>query len=199
MEINISNKKWLLCCSYNPSCIDLFLTNRPKCFQSTMTMETGISDFHKMVITVLKFFYKKQKPKIIHYRNYKTFNANLFKEKLNNELLNIDINNVCQVLLSTVFISTWQKCTHKIYLSNNSAFMTKDLRAAIIQRSKLRQKSLKQRTNDSKHLYDRQRNLCVRLLRKTKRDYFKQLNKKVISDNSKFWQTISPLFSEKVL
>ena len=35
----------------NPSCIDLFLTNRPKCFQSTMTMETGISDFHKMVIT----------------------------------------------------------------------------------------------------------------------------------------------------
>ena len=71
-----------------------------------MTMETGISDFHKMVITVLNFFYKKQKPKIIHYRNYKTFNANLFKEKLNNELLNIDINNVCQVLLSTVFIST---------------------------------------------------------------------------------------------
>ena len=58
-----------------------------------MTMETGISDFHKMVITVLKIFYKKQKPKIIHYRNYKTFNANLFKEELNNELLNIDINN----------------------------------------------------------------------------------------------------------
>ena len=52
--------------SDNPSCVDLFLTNRPKCFQSTMTMETGISDFHKMVITVLKIFYKKQKPKIIH-------------------------------------------------------------------------------------------------------------------------------------
>ena len=48
-----------------------------------------------------------------------------------------------------------------------------------------------------KHLYNRQRNLCVSLLRKTKRDYFKQLNNKVISDNKKFWQTISPLFSEK--
>ena len=44
-----------------------------------MMMETRISDFHKMVITVLKFFYKKQKPKTIHYRNYKTFNGNLFK------------------------------------------------------------------------------------------------------------------------
>ena len=49
----------------NPSCIDLFLTNRPKCFQSSMTMDTGISDFHKLVITVLEIYYKKQKPKII--------------------------------------------------------------------------------------------------------------------------------------
>ena len=77
----------------NPSCIDLFLTNRPKCFQNTMTMETGISDFYKMVITVLDFFKKKQKPKIIQYRNYKTFNANLFKEELNYELLNINSLN----------------------------------------------------------------------------------------------------------
>ena len=35
------------------------------------------------------------------------------------------------------------------------------------------------------------------LLRKTKRGGFKQLNNKVISDNKKFWQTISPIFSEK--
>ena len=30
-----------------------------------------------------------------------------------------------------------------------------------------------------------------------KRDYFKQLHNKVVSDNRKFWQTISPVFSEK--
>ena len=72
-----------------------------------MTMETGMSYFHKMVITVSIFFYKKEKPKIIHYRNYKTFNANLFKKELNNELLNIDINNAELVeFTSTVFIST---------------------------------------------------------------------------------------------
>ena len=184
----------------NPSCIDLFLTNRPKCFQSTMTMETGISDFHKMVITVLKLFYEKQKPKIIHYRNYKTFNANLFKEELNNELLNIDINNAELVEFTSTVLSVLDKhapIKRKYIRANNSAFMTKELRAAIMQRSKLRQKFLKERTNDSKHLYNRQRNLCVSLLRKTKRDYFKQLNNKVISDNKKFWQTISSLLSEK--
>ena len=48
-----------------------------------MTMETGISDFHKIVATVLKIFYKKQKLKIIDYRNYETVTANLFKEELN--------------------------------------------------------------------------------------------------------------------
>ena len=44
---------------YNPSFIDILITNRPRCFQNTLTVETGISDFHKMVITVTKVFYKK--------------------------------------------------------------------------------------------------------------------------------------------
>ena len=34
-------------------------------------------------------------------------------------------------------------------------------------------------------------------MRKTKRDCFKQLNNKVVSDNRKFWQTVSSLFSGK--
>ena len=38
----------------NPSCIDLFLTNSAKSFKSTCTIETGLSDFHKLVVTVLR-------------------------------------------------------------------------------------------------------------------------------------------------
>ena len=56
-------------------------------------VETGISDFHKMVVTVLKVFYKKQKPKIIKYRKYSNFNNDMFQEDLNNELLNVHLNN----------------------------------------------------------------------------------------------------------
>ena len=55
----------------NPSCIDLFLTNSPLSFQNTVTMSTGLSDFHKMVITVLKTTFAKKKPKEIIYRDYK--------------------------------------------------------------------------------------------------------------------------------
>ena len=42
----------------NPSYIDMFLMNRSQYFQNTS--KTGISDFHKLVVTVLKMFYKKQ-------------------------------------------------------------------------------------------------------------------------------------------
>ena len=61
------------------SCIDLFFTNCPIYFQNISTIETGISNFHKLVVTVLKMFYKKQKPKIIQYRICKTFNEQLFR------------------------------------------------------------------------------------------------------------------------
>ena len=62
-------------------------------FQNTAAIETGISDFHKMVITILKVFYKNQKPKIIQYRSYKNFNNQMFERELDSELLKIDLNN----------------------------------------------------------------------------------------------------------
>ena len=36
----------------NPTCIDLILTNFPKNIQELSTLETGLSDFHKIVLTV---------------------------------------------------------------------------------------------------------------------------------------------------
>ena len=50
-----------------------------------------------------------------------------------------------------------------------------------------------------KSLYNKQRNLCVSILPKNKRDYFGNLNSKIFTDYRKFWKTVSPLFSEKDL
>ena len=60
----------------NPSCVNLFLTNYPRYFQNTSTIETGISDFHKLVVTVLKIFYKKQKPKLFNTETLKLLTSN---------------------------------------------------------------------------------------------------------------------------
>ena len=36
-----------------PSCIDLILTNCPRSFQNSHAIETGLWDFHKLVVTVM--------------------------------------------------------------------------------------------------------------------------------------------------
>ena len=70
----------------NPSCIDLFLTNSPLSFQNTGTITTGLSDFHKMVVTVMKTSYPKAQPEIIYYRDYKNFDLHNFRAELREEL-----------------------------------------------------------------------------------------------------------------
>ena len=36
----------------SPTCIDLILTNRQKSFQNSTIIETGLSDYHKLTVTV---------------------------------------------------------------------------------------------------------------------------------------------------
>ena len=72
----------------NPSCIDLLITKRLKSFQNSVVIETGLSDFHKMCITVMKIYYSKQKPFIIHYRKFKGFNNDSFIKDLQTLLKN---------------------------------------------------------------------------------------------------------------
>ena len=74
--------------------------------------------------------------------------------------------------------------------------MTKSLRKEIVLRSILRSKFLKTKIEESKQRYSKQRNLCVTLLRKSKRNYFADLDSRILKDNGKFWKTVNPLYSE---
>ena len=66
----------------NPTCIDLMLTNQMTYFQNTRAIETGLSDFHKMPVTVMKTSFKKHPSKVVSYRDYKGFSNTLFNEEL---------------------------------------------------------------------------------------------------------------------
>ena len=81
-----------------PSTIDLILTNRGRRFQNSTNIETGLSDHHKLTITVMKSLFQKQVPISISYRDYKHFNHDLFRNDLlralynkNNTKINYDI------------------------------------------------------------------------------------------------------------
>ena len=60
---------------------------------------------------------------------------------------------------------------------------------------------MKYNNNSDRNLfaYKRQRNLCVKHLRKSKNVFYNNLNVKKITDNRKFWQTIKPNFTDKTL
>ena len=63
-----------------PTCIDLITTNYPGLFQNSCVVEIALSDFHKMVVTVMKTSYRKSQPKIMHYHNYKNFSNDIFRD-----------------------------------------------------------------------------------------------------------------------
>ena len=59
----------------------------------------------------------------------------------------------------------------KYLRANQGRFMTKDLHKAIMKRSRLRNKFVRYRTDISRDEYKKQRNLCVCLLKKAKKDH----------------------------
>ena len=83
---NIVKEKSCFKNAMNPSCIDLFVTNSPLSFQNTIAVSNGLSNFHKMVIIAMKMSLQKHSRSERHYRNYKYFDWNKFKNNLNEKL-----------------------------------------------------------------------------------------------------------------
>ena len=186
---------------YNPSCIDLFLTNSAKSFESTCTIETGLSDFHKLVVTVLNEKHERMPPKIIQYRNYRKFDYAIFNNNLRKQTKNLNFSELDFATIRKIFMEILDKFAplkKKYIRANHSKFVTKEHSKAIVLRSKLRNQFLKTKTQESKLKYNKQRNLCVSITRKAKRSYYENLDLKEITDSKKFWATVKPLFSNKI-
>ena len=68
------------------SCMDLILTNSQRSFQNSCAIETGLSDFHRMTVMVLKAAFRKRKPKVKYYGNDKRFCNENYQNELVAEL-----------------------------------------------------------------------------------------------------------------
>ena len=182
-----------------PSCIDLFLTNSPLSFQNTATVTTGLSDFHKLVVTVMKTTFPKMKPRIIYYRDYKKFNLQEFRRELRNELRKTLILGYAH--FEQIFLQVLEKhapVKQRVVRANDKPFMTKVLRKAIMRRSFLKNKYHKIRSEESQKAFKKQKNYTNRLLKKEQIKYWGNLDLKKYLDNKKFFDTVKPLFSNSV-
>ena len=77
--------------------------------------------------------------------------------------------------------------------------MNKSVPKAIMVRTKLLNKLRKENSLINELGYKRQSNFCTTLIKKTKRNFYNNLNVNKITDNKSFWKTVKPSFTEKTL
>ena len=110
----------------------LILSKVPRSFQSTCAIETRLSDFHVMPLTVMKKIFKKLKNGIENYRCYKKFSNKVFRECLlkklsKEEFINNDdgLQRFCNINLEALNQHAPQN--KKYVRGNQMLFMTKQL------------------------------------------------------------------------
>ena len=182
----------------NPSCIDLFITNKYRNFQNTTAISTGLSDFHKMSLTVMKTKFKKQQPKVVHYRDYKNFNDTTFGNDLQLYLhISSSYDDFEKIFLEVLELHAPLK--QKIIRANEAPYMTRCLKKAIMKRSELESKYFKSKSEIDKVNYKRHKNYVSRLYKREMKSFYRNLDLKSFLDNKKFWKNVKPLFSDKAV
>ena len=93
-----------------------------------------------MIVTVLKASFDKQKPNVVNYRDYKIFRAETFRQELQTELADLDVECLIYASFQDTFLRVLDKHApmKKRYIrANDSPFMNRTLRKAFMLRTRL--------------------------------------------------------------
>ena len=98
-----------------------YTNEQGKQFMSSTLIKTGVSDFHKMVVTILKSYFRKREAKIIKYRSNKNFSNDSFRQRLLEEL-NKSFITVSDLAKSNAYVLEVLNKERKPLLSNKADF-----------------------------------------------------------------------------
>ena len=166
-------------------------------FQNTIAVSNGLSDFHKMVITVMKMSFKKHSPIERHYRDYKYFDRTRFKNNLNEKLSEGISNYESFETTFTEVLNKHAPLRKKFLSANNAPYITKTLTKAIKRRPQLEIKYRKTKTQTDLKLYKKHKNFCSKLDKRERRKYYEFLDLKNVLNSKEFWRTMRPFLSDK--
>ena len=194
-ELNLRNRKWLVCCSYNlhKNLIEEHLRVLTKGIQfysesyenilfmgdyNVEITETNMSSSCEIyhLTDIIK------QPKLLNTETTKVLETK-FRIELTNILhLNI-IDSRNTEFFKNIFLKVLNKQAPikvKNLRANHSHFVTKELSKVIMLRSKLRNQYLKWKSEEVRIRFKIQKNLCITLLRKAKHHYYENLRKIMI-------------------
>ena len=147
----------------------------------------GLSDCHKLVLTVLKTSIPKGNPRQSTYRDYKK----LGYLKFNNELKNVHtIENIdnCTKFDEKFFevLNKHAPLKRKLLRENRASYVSKALRKVIMRRSYLEKVYFKNRTENSLRAFKKQKSFFSRLYNKDRKKFFISLKPSFVKDNQLF-------------
>ena len=147
----------------------------PTLFFNSPIVETGISDHHSLICSMLRSTFCKSPAKFIYYRSYNNYNKEKFENVLKQRLVSSsNFEEFFDTFLAT--LNEHAPLIKKNTRYNHQVFMSKRLRKAIMKRSKLRNTFNKKISSENWQNYKRQRNICSIILKSSKKTFFETLN-----------------------
>ena len=165
-------------------------------FFKTETVFTGLSDFHKLVLSVFKLHFSNAKAKEISYRNFRDFKEDNFNRDLQNRLSAESVEEYAPFEKVLLDVLNKHILKEKVVPANHAPHIAKTLRKAIMKRPFLEKVYFKKKTPDSLTKFKKQKNYCSRLYKKE----WKNISKVLLQEGSvaiKAFGKIYNLFSLK--
>ena len=142
-------------------------------------------------------WFKKYSPIERHCRDYKYFNRAKLKNNVN-EKWSEDISYYESFEPTFIEILNKRAPSRKKFLrANHAPYITKTLSKAVMPKSQLETKYLKNKTQTDLKLYKKHNNFCSNLYKRKRRKYYKSLDMKNFLDSKEFWKTMRPFLSDK--
>ena len=185
------------------SLIDIILTNKLRSFHKTQGFVAGISDFQKLVVTVLSSYYKKLPLKNILYRNVKRFEKTTSLRDLDSRLIQGELYDNCQEpynKLTQIFsevLDYHAPAKQEVVRGNQATFLTKGFSKAIMMKSKAKNQYVKWPSRENFLAFKKAKNKCTSINKNTKKDYFKEATKYGVMTNKEFWKRLKPFLTNK--
>ena len=116
--------------------------------------------------------------------------------------LKVDVDDANYETFHNVYLNVLNKhepIKAKVISGNQAPYITKTYRKAVMKRSELKTKYLKNSTLENFNKFGKQKKFCSRLYKKERKKFLDKLDIYKTSHNNKnFWATIKPLLSHKI-
>ena len=186
----------------NESLIDVILALKPQRFNQVKVFDSGLSDFHKMLVVGTKIHIPRKCPRKIQYRSFKNFNDTDYKNDVKNIPFYIsktfdDVDDIawCHEKLLADVIDSHAPLKHKTLKKDSVPFMNSELRKLIHRRNQLRNRFWRTKTRMDWENYRSIRNKTNKVRKQSEVNYFRERSQKG-TNPSDFWHTFKPFLSK---